>query len=106
MEKKLKLREEAENVERDRRMNMEEENKYDFGSYLLDKSKGLGISRHKPSGGRTTGGGKKSGFAGIGGISGLSGSKPPTSTAKPSGMSTLISQDKTPTKRKTGVTKR
>ena len=80
LEKKLKLREEAENAERDRRMNMEEENKYDFGSYLLDKSKGIGIGRPKNAGGRTTQGGKKGGFAGIGGISGLSGSKPTTTT--------------------------
>ena len=56
-------------------MNMEEENKYDFGSYLLDKSKGLGIGRSKATGGRTSHGTKKSGFAGIGGISGMSGSK-------------------------------
>lgn len=54
-------------------MNMEEENKYDFGSYLLDKSKGLGMGRTKTTGGR--GGTKKSGFAGIGGISGMSGQK-------------------------------
>jgi hypothetical protein len=61
-------------------MNMEEESKYDFGSYLLDKSKGIGVGRAKNTGGRTSHGGKKGGFAGIGGISGLSGSKPPTST--------------------------
>jgi hypothetical protein len=52
-------------------MNMEEESKYDFGSYLLDKSKGLGRTKHNAgvSGrGLTTHGGKKGGFAGIGGI--------------------------------------
>lgn len=70
-------------------MNMEEESKYDFGSYLLDKSKGLGRTKHNAgvSGrGLTTHGGKKGGFAGIGGIAqGSSGSKPGTGTQKASG---------------------
>jgi hypothetical protein len=56
-------------------MNMEEENKYDFGSYLLDKSKGLGLGRGTKTTGGRSGGTKKSGFAGIGGISGMSGQK-------------------------------
>jgi hypothetical protein len=83
------MREDNEIQERDRRMNMEEESKYDFGSYLLDKSKGIGVGRGQKPGGRTSHG-KKGGFAGIGGISGLSGSKPPTSTQKPSGMNTAV----------------
>jgi len=85
-------------------MNMEEESKYDFGSYLLDKAKGV-VGRSKHTGGRTSHGVKKGGFAGIGGISG-SATKPPTSTQKTSDRNLLIGQDKTPTKRKTGVTKR
>jgi len=48
-------------------MNMEEETKYDFSSYLLDKSKGFGRSNTvKGPSGRTGHGGKgKSGYAGI-----------------------------------------
>ena len=47
-------------------MNMEEETKYDFSSYLLDKSKGFGRSNTvKGSSGRTHGGKKGGGYSGI-----------------------------------------
>lgn len=66
---RLKEREAKEEEERNRRMNMEEETKYDFSSYLLDKSKGFGRSNTvKGQSGRTGHGGKsKGGYAGLGG---------------------------------------
>ena len=64
MEMRLKEREVKEDEERNRRMNMEEETKYDFSSYLLDKSKGFGRQNtQKGNSGKT--GKTKIGFAGL-----------------------------------------
>jgi hypothetical protein len=92
-------------------MNMEEETKYDFSSYLLDKSKGFGRSNTiKGTSGRTGHSTKKSGFAGI---SGQSAGGSNASAAMKAGLigggkpTTATGTDKTPTKRvKNGVTKR
>ena len=94
-------------------MNMEEETKYDFSSYLLDKSKGFGRSNTvKGQSGRTGHGGKgKSGYAGITAPAGIGKGNSAAVVAGLIGKSSIIgpasSTDKTPTKRvKNGVTKR
>jgi hypothetical protein len=62
----LRDRELKEEEERNRRMNVEEESKYDFSSYLLKESKGFNRANTlKHAAGRT--GTKKTGFAGTSG---------------------------------------
>jgi hypothetical protein len=75
LEAKLRDRELKEEEERNRRMNVEEESKYDFSSYLLKESKGFNRQNTlKNVAGRT--GTKKSGFAGASGAgTSVSGSK-------------------------------